>query len=542
MAGVPDQPAKNQRWKWRVVLLVVVALIAIGCLYLVSRFTRDDPVAYADPEEHFKYGSTGGERESGIPYWIWKVLPKVFPDYLPGKKYVKGTEYASMGFLYEDGKDLPVGVSKRNTQGIDRVFLNCAACHAGSVREAPGSPRVIYAGMPSNTVDLEAFQRFLFDCAADPRFTAERLLPEIEAIGGDYDPINRFLMRFYAIPFMRERLLMLKHRFRFIEWEPDQGPGRTDTFNPAKTLVSYPLEELETREIVGLCDLPSVWLQGPRRDHNMQLHWDGNQPKMEERNKNAAFGTGAFPPTIDLKQLVRIEEWLTTKEPPKYPFPIKEQLRAQGEILYAEYCASCHGRNGRDFSGDKVGKVTDINEIRTDRHRLDSFTSDLVSTLSTIYTGYPWRFSHFHKTFGYANSPLDGIWLRAPYLHNGSVPTLRDLLNPSTEDPSNKDPKRPTVFYRGYDVFDPVKVGFVSDVSRFDEEGRSKDEPDNSRKYFKFDTKEKEGKTPRDRNEGNSNAGHEAYVGLDGKVIGYNYGTMLSPDEKDAIVEYLKTF
>jgi hypothetical protein len=263
---------------------------------------------------------------------------------------------------------------------------------------------------------------------------------------------------------------------------------------------------------------------------------------MEERNKNAAFGTGAFPPTIDLKQLVRIEEWLTTKEPPKYPFPIKEQLRAQGEILYAEYCASCHGRNGRDFSGDKVGKVTDINEIRTDRHRLDSFTSDLVSTLSTIYTGYPWRFSHFHKTFGYANSPLDGIWLRAPYLHNGSVPTLRDLLNPSTEDPSNKDPKRPTVFYRGYDVFDPVKVGFVSDVSRFDEEGRSKDEPDNPRKYFKFDTKEKEGKTPRDRNEGNSNAGHEAYVGLDGKVIGYNYGTMLSPDEKDAIVEYLKTF
>jgi mono/diheme cytochrome c family protein len=532
MADGPEQTGSVKRaaWRWRFLLLVAVTLIAVVSLYLIARFTRDDPVTYADPEGHFKYGSTGGERESGIPYWIWKVLPKVFPDYLPGKKYVKGTEYASMGFLYEDGKDLPVGVSKRNTQGIDRVFLNCAACHAGSVRKAPGSPRVIYAGMPSNTVDLEAFQRFLFDCAADPRFTAERLLPEIEAIGGDYDAINTFLMRFYAIPFMRERLLMLKQRFRFIEWEPDQGPGRTDTFNPAKTLVSYPLEELETREIVGLCDLPSVWLQGPRRDHNMQLHWDGNQPKMEERNKNAAFGTGAFPPTIDLKQLGRIEEWLTTKEPPKYPFPINAQLSAQGEILYAEYCASCHGRNGRDFSGDKVGKITDIREIKTDRHRLDSFTSDLVSTLSTIYTGYPWRFSHFHKTFGYANSPLDGIWLRAPYLHNGSVPTLRDLLNPASDDVLNPASKRPEVFYRGYDVFDSVKVGFVSDVSRFDEEGRSKDEPDNPRKYFKFDTQVKPGGlTPRDRNEGNSNAGHD-------------YGTKLSDDEKDAIVEYLKTF
>ena len=41
-------------------------------------------------------------------------------------------------------------------------------------------------------------------------------------------------------------------------------------------------------------------------------------------------------------------------------------------------------------------------------------------------------------------------------LHNGSVPTLRDLLNSSAE--------RPAVFYRGYDVFEPVKVGFVSDV------------------------------------------------------------------------------
>ena len=104
-------------------MLVVVALIATGFSYLAWRFTRDDPVTYKDPEEHFKYGSTGGERESGIPYWIWKVLPKMFPEYLPGKTFTPGTEYASLGFLYEPGKDLPIGVSRRNTQGIDRVFL-----------------------------------------------------------------------------------------------------------------------------------------------------------------------------------------------------------------------------------------------------------------------------------------------------------------------------------------------------------------------------------------------------------------------------------
>ena len=51
-------------------------------------------------------------------------------------------------------------------------------------------------------------------------------------------------------------------------------------------------------------------------------------------------------------------------------------------------------------------------------------------SMNTIGTGYPWRFNHFRKTNGYANMPLDGVWLRAPYLHNGSVPTLRALLFP----------------------------------------------------------------------------------------------------------------
>jgi len=74
------------------------------------------------------------------------------------------------------------------------------------------------------------------------------------------------------------------------------------------------------------------------------------------------------------------------------------------------------------------------------------------------------RFSHFRKTFGYANSPLDGIWLRAPYLHNGSVPTLRDLLQPSAN--------RPKTFYRGYDVYDQKNVGFVTDVA--EENGKTK--------------------------------------------------------------------
>ena len=520
----PDEARADKAVRWRFVLLVYVLLAAVVAVHFIRRFSLDQPVLYTDGEEHFKYGSTGGERESGIPIWIWKVLPKMFPEYLPGKKYVRGREYVSLGFLYEDGKDLPIGVSQRNTQGLNRVFLNCAICHVGSVRETPQSKAVFYTGMPSNTVDLGAFERFIFSCATDQRFTADRLIAEMKGIGADYDWLNQKIMRMYAIPLMRERLLLLAGHFRFLDWEPPQGPGRTDTFTPAKTLLEFPLEKLETRELVGLCDFPSIWLQGERKERRLHAHWDGNNPMMEERNKSASFGTGTFPPTIDHKLVGQLEKWLLTKEPPKYPFAIDAARAARGAPLYAQYCASCHGRSGRDFTGEHVGEVVPIADIGTDRHRLDSYTHELATTQNTLYAGYPSRFRHFRKTNGYANTPLDGIWARAPYLHNGSVPTLRDLLNATAE--------RPQVFYRGYDVFDQQKVGFVSEVERFNDDGTSKEDVANEQRYFRFETQLRDGATPRERNEGNLNIGHE----------GVEYGTALSADEKDALVEYLKTF
>ena len=99
---------------------------------------------------------------------------------------------------------------------------------------------------------------------------------------------------------------------------------------------------------------------------------------------------------------------------------------------------------------------------------------------------------------GYHIPYLDGLWLRAPYLHNGSVPTLHDLLEPAA--------KRPKVFWRGYDVYDQKNVGFVTDT------------PEAQRVGTKFDITSK----------GSGNQGHE-------------FGTGLSASEKDALVEYLKT-
>jgi mono/diheme cytochrome c family protein len=356
--------------------------------------------------------------------------------------------WASLGFVFEDGKEMPIGMSMRNYQGIDRTFFNCAVCHVSTVRDAPDAKPRLVLGMPANTFNLFGFTKFVFDCAHDPKFAAEYVVPEISRLmrekGEKLGLLDRYVVYPVAVALMRERLLMLNGRFAPLMQDTEWGPGRNDTFNPNKILFNFPIDQLPERERNAPVDFPSIWLQKPRQ--GMQLHWDGNNIMAEERNKNAAFGTGTTPPTIDLAAIGRLEEWLLTLEPPKYPYPIEAAKAAQGEKLYAEYCAGCHGANGRSFSapagtearacidpkekeadlyGPQVGKITRIEYIGTDRRRLDSFSYDLAANLGTVYAGYPHRYCHYRKTFGYANAPLDGIWLRAPYLHNDQADAAR---------------------------------------------------------------------------------------------------------------------
>lgn len=489
--------------RWVRVLFILLAiptlLAAVLALYAWHRFGGDVAVTYDEIEEHFKYGSTGGEHTSGFPYWIFQALPQVCAEHLPGKGY------ASLGLIYEEGKDLPVGMSKRRFTGIDRTFLNCAVCHASTVRDTPQQKPKVYLGMPAMQFDVMGFEKFFFSCAADPKFSADHIVPEVQRLvrekGGHLDLLDRYVVYPVAVALMRERLLMLAGRFSFVMNQPDWGPGRVDTFNSAKVIFNFPMHKLSDAEKNGPADFPSIWMQQPRA--GMQLHWDGNNTKVEERDKSAAFGTGTTPPTLDTQAVGRVEKWLATKEPPKYPYDIDSAKAQRGSEIYQERCAECHGASGRNFSGKLVGKVTPWEEIGTDRRRLDSYTYELAVNQSTLYAGYPWRFEHFRKTNGYANMPLDGIWLRAPYLHNGSVPTLRDLLEPSS--------RRPKSFYRGYDVYDPVKVGFRSNVAT-----------EGEHRFFRFDTDVA----------GNANTGHE----------GRRFGTGMSIDDKESLVEFLKTF
>ena len=156
---------------------------------------------------------------------------------------------------------------------------------------------------------------------------------------------------------------------------------------------------------------------------------------------------------MDLASLERVGEWLRVGSAAAISVCDRSRRwqRRASESLPPSV-PRCHAPNG-----ERMGQVIPIDEIGTDRHRLDTWTESSAAAFNATPSGAAWPFKGFRKTNGYVAMPLVGTWLNAPYLHNGSVPTLADLLNPPDQ--------RPTRFYRGYDVIDPVGVGFVADDS-----------------------------------------------------------------------------
>jgi hypothetical protein len=499
---------RSKRWPWwlRTLSLLLLLAVVIG-LVGWYKLLREEPQQFDSQEEKFKYGSIGTEAGEGLPYWVWVVLPRVFPEHLPGPG-----GYASLGIVWEEGHETPVGFSKK-TIGFPRIGINCALCHCGTYRTEPNqAPRVV-PGAPATRLDALGYQRFLFACASDARFTADELLAKIE-YNVKLSALDRELYRYLLIPQTKKALLEAKDRFAWTDARPLWGRGRIDPFNPVKfhQLGMDP----KTDPSVGNSDMEPVWNMAKRA--KSPLHWDGLNDSLTEVVLSGALGDGATPASLPVRELKTLEDWLKVVSPPKYPFEIDWKVAAeQGKPLFEKLCAQCHGPGG-----ERTGKVIPWDEVKTDHNRLEMWTqggeSKAAQNYNEKYARYPWGFKHFVKSNGYVAVPLDGLWLRAPYLHNGSVPTLEDLLEPKA--------KRTPLFYRGYDVYGKDKVGFVhtaKEILAQDDVLRQSASPEEllNRLYFRFDTTV----------QANGNGGHE----------GPAYGTELTAAQKRALIEYLKT-
>jgi len=486
--------------------LVAGFLALLVVLILFAWFVLLRPVAQPatnDPLRVFNHGSIGNESEQGLPYWVWRVLPTMFPEYLPGNQ----DGYGAIGVYWVAGEELPVGFSKKTLGVISRVAPNCAFCHQGSYRLHADDPATFVPSGAGTRVNVQGFLRLLVEIGRHKkdRFTADQVMAAITAI---YDmPLwERLIYRYLLIPAVGSAFEDQATRFAWTESRPDWGPGRIDPFNPVKFFNLHLPDDgtIGNSDIMPLWDLDLV-ASDPSRQYS--LHWDGLSTSLQETAIAGAIGDGmtyqgfaGAKPTLDA-----IIDFIRLQKPPPSPFSVArntddpyrvdETEVKQGKALYERYCADCHEPGGQRFR-----KVISATELGTDRHRIDMWT-EAAKDRYTNYRegGYNWGFHAFHKINGYIANELTGLWLRGPYLHNGSVPTLRDLLSPPSD--------RPQKFYRGYDLVDPVGDGFVSQAGTPAE-----------RFGTLYDT----------NSPGNGNNGHL-------------YGTDLSDQDKQRLLAFLKT-
>lgn len=324
-----------------------------------------------------------------------------------------------------------------------------------------------------------------------------------------------------------------------------EGFGRLDAFGTVRFLL-FPQQSTKL-PFTAPVSVPHLWGTGRKK----WLHWNANTNATLQRNIIQSLGMGALSATggvnnvlvPNLYSLETVSEQIASPKWPASVFgPLDDNLVQRGEALYTARCASCHDAGQTEAAtGLIVYPLFSLNETGTDPNHALNFhkpvgskpfaqaLSDQATQLQNWYFlrrdpkrpvptatqitwgGGPARqppvwqdpLSKGLNAKVYAGLPLTGVWSTAPYLHNNSVPTLRDLLKPAQD--------RPQVFRVGHRDYDPANVGYTqpSDVSTIPELER-------------FNTQDA----------GNSNAGHEgAAFGADG----------LTADDVEALLEYLKS-
>ena len=143
--------------------------------------------------------------------------------------------------------------------------------------------------------------------------------------------------------------------------------------------MSTKVEERGGEEAGARPERPDVLISYSRTDEAFirRLHWDVLSDSLTEVILTGAIGDGATsvggkpPESLPVDDLKVIEEYIKRVQPPRYPFAIDRGLLPRGKAVFDEHCASCH-----EFGGSRTGTVIPLDEIGTDRHRLDMWTSE----------------------------------------------------------------------------------------------------------------------------------------------------------------------
>jgi hypothetical protein len=173
--------SRLSRWKRAIAAFSLALLMAIAAMTGPewARFVSSPSLAFAATEQPSPVSLENAESVKALPFWVWVVLPRLFPEKLPG-----AGGYASLGLKWERGNELPTGF----------------------VKETNGVPKVVLNDLVEGNFDVQRYAQFLFDCAQDPRFNPDFILPEI-TYNINLSLFEKLQYRFSVIPETKKRLL-----------------------------------------------------------------------------------------------------------------------------------------------------------------------------------------------------------------------------------------------------------------------------------------------------------------------------------------------
>ena len=202
-----------------------------------------------------------------------------------------------------------------------------------------------------------------------------------------------------------------------------------------------------------------------------------------------------------------VEQYLLTIPAPAWPFEAPAPASvAAGRAVFEATCAPCHGV----YHGPKANcpnLVVKLSDIGTDPLRVANFGAKEAAVANQLIADP----NHaMVPSGGYLAQPLVGIWATAPYLHNGSVPDLRGVIDSSAR------PKRWRRHGEGDAAYDRVAMGWAFVVVDGSASAVAPPATIEARKVVETS------------HPGMSNAGH-------------TYGDALDPGQRAALLDYLKT-
>ncbi|TFW13982.1 hypothetical protein EGY25_01875 [Brevundimonas intermedia] len=373
----------------------------------------------------------------------------------------------TFGFLWPErieGADVPIMPSRDHPLGISVgevtpglppvkvtvANLGCASCHAGPAYAADGSPRptTAWLGSPNTSLDLEAYTRAVTQALKRQSGDTPALLAAVRTLFPETDAWEMASLRWAVIPLARRRLAEV----------PDGGsplpfvngsPGLTNGIAALK-LQGHTLSRAEE---AGFTSIPDI----ADRSFRSTLLYDGayapqGQPRWrsmgredltpEHRNRLAAITSFFTVPSMgqsprgahrQIPAAERAFAWLETRRPQAFPGPIDRAGAARGAVVYHRACSSCHGVYSGPADRPRLERFPNWHgHVGSDPARAAAFTDDL--TRYAANGGYD-KILDARPTGEYAATLLSGLWATAPYMHNGSVPTLAQflLLEPRSE-------------------------------------------------------------------------------------------------------------